>query len=80
MAPNKDWMNIDDHLSEEYEKGVESFLDYAFTKLGTESIRCPCVKCLNVEFGNRELVHGHLLAYGIIQRYTFWYHHGETFN
>lgn len=38
MAPNKDWMNLEDCLSEDYEKGVESFLDCAFTKLGTESI------------------------------------------
>jgi len=78
MAPNKNWMNLEDHLCEDYEKGVESFLDYACTKLGTESIRCPCTKCVSIEFGNRELVHGHLLAYEIVKRYTFWYHHGET--
>jgi len=36
------------------------------------------MKCLNIEFGSRELVHGHLLACGIVKRYTFWYHHGET--
>ncbi|KAJ8425388.1 hypothetical protein Cgig2_018477 [Carnegiea gigantea] len=39
MASNKDWMNLKDHLSEEYKKGVESFLNYTFTKLGIESIR-----------------------------------------
>ena len=59
---------------------MESFLDYAFTKLGTEFICCPCVKCINIEFRNRDLVHGHLLAYGMVQRYTFWYHHRETIN
>jgi len=80
MAPNNDWINIDDRLSEDYEKGVKSFLDCAFSKLGIESSRCPCVKCANIKFGDRDLVHGHLLAYGIVQRYTFWYHHGETIN
>jgi len=78
MVPNKDWMNMEEYLSEDYEKGVISFLDYAFGMLGTDSIRCPCRKCLNIEFGSRDLVHGHLLAYGIVKRYTFWYHHGET--
>ena len=57
---------------------MESFLDYAFTKQGTESICCPCLKCLNIEFGSPELVHGHVLAYGILKRYTFWYYHWET--
>ena len=58
--PNKDWMNIENFLSEDYEKGVERFFDYVFTKIG-ESIRCPCMKCVNIKFGSRELVHGHLL-------------------
>ena len=80
MVPNKEWMNIEDHLGEYYEKGVESFLDYAFTRLGTETIRCPCVKCVNIGFETREEVQGHLLAYGIVKRYTFWYHHGERFS
>jgi len=73
-------MNIEDYLSEEYEKVVESFLDYAFTKLGTKSIRCPCMKCVNIEFGSRELVYGHLLAYGMVKRHTFWHHHREAFS
>lgn len=25
------------------------------------------------------MVRSHLLVYGIIQGYTFWYHHGESF-
>ena len=80
MAPNKDWMNLENYLSENYEKGVKSFLDYAFTKLGAEFIRCLCTKFANIEFGSRGLVHGHLLAYGMVNKYTFWYHHGETFS
>jgi len=55
-------------------------LDYVFTKLGTESIRRSCTKCVNIEFGTRELVHGHPLAYGMVKRYTFWHHHGEIFS
>ena len=34
MTPDKNLMNINGHLSDDYEKGVEIFLDYAFTILG----------------------------------------------
>ena len=80
MEPKKDWMNIKDYLSEDHEKGVENFLEYAFTKLGIVSIHCPFMKCVNVEFGSHELVHGNFLAYRKVKRYTFWYYHRETFN
>ena len=58
---------------------MKTILNYAFTKLRKESICCPCKKCVNIEFGSRELVHGHLLADGMVKRYIFWYHHGQTF-
>nr|CAD1825964.1 unnamed protein product [Ananas comosus var. bracteatus] len=79
MAPSKRWMDlVDDRLSEAYEMGVESFLNYAFKRTGkNKEIRCPCVKCGNTYSGTRELVESHLKVYGIVQNYTFWYHHGE---
>lgn len=78
MTSSKDWMAIEDYINDEpYKAGVNSFLDFAFQKLGTTEIRCPCTKCLNVESGNRDKVRNHLLVYGIVKRYTFWYHHGE---
>lgn len=81
MTPSKDWMAIEDYINDEsYETGVDSFLNFAFQKLGTTEIRCPCTKCLNVESGNRDKVRNHLLVYGIVKRYTFWYHHGERFD
>ena len=27
---------------------------------------------------SRDVVYSHLIAYGIIRSYTFWYHHGEV--
>ncbi|KAL2937153.1 Claudin-8 [Bienertia sinuspersici] len=78
MTPNKDRMAIEDYINDEsYKAGVDSFLDFAFQKLGTETIRCPCLRCLNIETGDRDKVRNHLLVYGIVKRYTFWYHHGE---
>ncbi|KAL2943438.1 Neural cell adhesion molecule L1 [Bienertia sinuspersici] len=78
MTPNKDWMAIEDYINDEsYKVGVDSFLDLAFQKMGTETIRCLCLKCLNIETGAREKVRNHLLVYRIVKRYTFWYHHRE---
>ncbi|XP_059279095.1 uncharacterized protein LOC132033211 [Lycium ferocissimum] len=79
MAPNKEWMQlVQDRLDNAYILGVETFLDYAFTRLrDTQEIRCPCVKCCNASSRTRKMVRSHLIVYGIIESYTFWYHHGE---
>ncbi|XP_009601698.1 uncharacterized protein [Nicotiana tomentosiformis] len=79
MAPDKQWMElVHDRLDDAYILGVEKFLNYAFTRLEeTREIRCPCIKCCNAISGTRELVRSHLIVHGIIQNYTFWYHHGE---
>lgn len=78
MTLCKDWISIKDYIGDPtYAEGVNNFLDYAFQKLKTETIRCPCTKCMNGESGDREKVREHLLVFGIIKRYTFWYHHGE---
>nr|XP_009797506.1 PREDICTED: uncharacterized protein LOC104243923 [Nicotiana sylvestris] len=80
MAPSKQWMQlVDNWLDKAYLIGVQKFLDYAFQKTGEEyEIRCPCVKCCNTTLGTRKTVETHLQVYGIIQNYTFWYHHGEN--
>ena len=45
--------------------------------MGDREIRCPCVKCNNTYERSREVVETHITVYGIVQNYTFWYHHGE---
>ncbi|XP_016484005.1 uncharacterized protein LOC107804598 isoform X2 [Nicotiana tabacum] len=79
MAPSKEWMQlVDNRLDKAYSIGVQKFLDYAFRRTGElYEVRCPCVKCCNTTSGTRETVESHLKVYGIIQNYTFWYHHGE---
>nr|XP_009786325.1 PREDICTED: uncharacterized protein LOC104234459 [Nicotiana sylvestris] len=79
MAPSKEWMQlVDNRLDEAYSIGVQKFLDYAFRRTRElYEIRCPCVKCCNTTLGTHETVESHLKVYGIIQNYTFWYHHGE---
>ncbi|KAL2930160.1 Major DNA-binding protein [Bienertia sinuspersici] len=78
MTPNKYWMAIKDYINDEsYKSGAVSFLDFAFQKLGIETILCPSLKCLNIETRDQHKERNHLLVYAIVKRYTFWYHHGE---
>ncbi|XP_052197326.1 uncharacterized protein LOC127804495 [Diospyros lotus] len=78
MAPDKQWMNlVNDRLSETYQFGIKEFLRYATKKVGDRDIRCPCVKCNNTYSRSHGMVETHLTVYGIVQNYTFWYHHGE---
>ncbi|XP_044503419.1 uncharacterized protein LOC123224000 [Mangifera indica] len=78
MAPDKQWMNlVNDRLSEAYQLGIKNFLNYASKKVGDHEIRCPCVKCNNTYSRSHKVIETHLPVYGIVQNYTFWYHHGE---
>nr|XP_009761715.1 PREDICTED: uncharacterized protein LOC104213864 isoform X2 [Nicotiana sylvestris] len=79
MALDKKWMElVHDRCGNAYKLGVESFLDFAFTRLSeARVIRCPCIKCCNTSSGTHEIVKSHLIVHGIIQNYTFCYHHGE---
>ncbi|XP_039133312.1 uncharacterized protein LOC120270384 [Dioscorea cayenensis subsp. rotundata] len=59
---DKSWMHKS-RLSNEYAKGVESFLDFAFDKSSEDNmIVCPCVKCANVHWHTREVVEEHLMC------------------
>ncbi|KAM3377374.1 hypothetical protein P3S68_009787 [Capsicum galapagoense] len=79
MAPSKQWMKlINDRDSEIYKSAVKKFLNYAFRKTREEhEIRCPCNKCFNTTLGTRTTIETHLKVHGILQNYTFWFHHGE---
>ncbi|XP_015168561.1 uncharacterized protein [Solanum tuberosum] len=80
MAPSKQCMNLSlgNRVNQAYLDGVKQFLDYAFQGSRKEDkIRCPCYKCCNTTLGTRETIDTNLKVYGMIQNYTFWYHHGE---
>ena len=62
---DKSWMKKD-RLSHEYEKGVDSFIEFAQIRLSSKtSIRCPCVKCGNCKMLNTKEVKNHSLIYGM---------------
>ncbi|OAY80181.1 hypothetical protein ACMD2_15966 [Ananas comosus] len=78
MGIDKSWMSLRNRACNEYEKGIDIFLDFAFKRLGNvKRIRCPCAKCYNVRLKSRTEVKYDLFCNGIIQSYTKWHHHGE---
>ena len=58
--------------TDEYEKGVEEFLEFA-RRNGRDSngrFYCPCVKCLNERRLNVEEIKDHVLCDGFCKSYT----------
>ncbi|XP_020973047.1 uncharacterized protein LOC110269510 [Arachis ipaensis] len=75
---DKGWTSLPRH-TEGYQHGVNSFLDFAFSKgrpQGQE-ILCPCSICNNFSWGRRDEVYDHLISKGFQKSYTVWVHHGE---
>ena len=66
-------------ITEEYENGVEDFLQFA--KQNAPDFRgvyfCPCVKCLNGRRQSLDDIRTHLICDGICPTYTRWIWHGE---
>ena len=62
------------HISDEYENGVEQFLQ--FTERNAASLGgnfyCPCVKCVNGRRQSVNEIRSHLICHDTIQNYTKW--------
>nr|XP_027185990.1 uncharacterized protein LOC113783976 [Cicer arietinum] len=78
---NCSWMNAN-RLSEEYEKGVEEFLQFALKKLPESKGRfyCPCVICLNENTLHFEEIRSYLICFWIDLNYIRWIWHGDSLN
>ncbi|XXG62333.1 hypothetical protein AAC387_Pa05g0709 [Persea americana] len=75
---DKSWMTIKNRMSKEYRDGVNYFVDFAVTSSGSDDkIRCPCLKCMNVERHVSVVVVFHLIQNGIAPSYKTWVHNGE---
>ncbi|KAI5350142.1 hypothetical protein L3X38_003033 [Prunus dulcis] len=74
---DKSWMHSD-RRSKAYEFGVEAFLNFAVENLLTTThIRCPCVKCVNLNLFGVGIIRDHVYFNGIDQSYKNWTFHGE---
>ncbi|XP_020270701.1 uncharacterized protein LOC109845856 [Asparagus officinalis] len=76
---DKSWMTlIRDRLSLQYRAGVDAFIEFAKVNAGGRStIRCPCNKCMNLDWHEFGIMQDHLVRYGIMVSYKIWLHHGE---
>ncbi|KAK9062208.1 hypothetical protein SSX86_019394 [Deinandra increscens subsp. villosa] len=88
------WMyemtNSDGFANRVYFDNVDFFLDFAFSNeavvdtrvtMNGETIRdikCPCYKCQNVSYRDRNTVQRHLYKEGFMLHYTTWHEHGES--
>lgn len=67
-----------DRRSEEYELGVENFINFAISHTNDPNcMRCPCIACGNLKRSNAMNIKAHLFFNGIDQSYRLWIWHGE---
>ena len=93
MSTDRGWMykknDRQGYLRVDYIVAMDSFLDYAYAKEGIVEkkptrdgivlrIRCPCRKCQNLRYKERDDVRLHLMKHGFMPDYTIWWAHGET--
>ena len=65
-------------MSLEYQLGVIEFIKFAKQSMTSDgTIRCPCIKCKNMEFKLPNECQLHLYKYGIVAGYKVWTAHGE---
>ncbi|KAL4026636.1 hypothetical protein IC575_015072 [Cucumis melo] len=76
---DKGWMKLRNKLSLEYRHEVTQFLEFAkFYVDAYGRLRCPCKRCLNLNWSSLEGMERHLLTIGISPYYTEWVYHGES--
>ncbi|KAL3833954.1 hypothetical protein ACJIZ3_008690 [Penstemon smallii] len=78
MSMDRSWIKIRNRMHPDYKKGVEDFLEYAYTTMkSSEVIKCPCTHCQNLTHRNRRGVYEHIMMYGFLKTYSNCVHHGE---
>ncbi|KAL2329979.1 hypothetical protein Fmac_017560 [Flemingia macrophylla] len=76
---DRTWMDMP-RTSDEYEAGVESFIEYVLMYAEADAngkYCCPCVKCINVCRVYLDEITEHLICDGMIRTYRQWVWHGE---
>nr|XP_004494940.1 uncharacterized protein LOC101496411 [Cicer arietinum] len=77
---DREWMCDPSKKSEEYIRGVNEFLEFAFQNSQINGkIMCPCTKCANCHSYSRVCVYEHLTDphRGFLRGYRQWIYHGE---
>ncbi|KAM6556014.1 hypothetical protein CsatB_003033 [Cannabis sativa] len=80
MPTNRSWMKAH-RRSAEFRSGVDEFVAVATNHMNSDGFaRCPCMRCLNVNFHTPATIRVHLFFSGIQPLYNPWYFNGETFS
>ncbi|KAH0775373.1 hypothetical protein KY290_012510 [Solanum tuberosum] len=75
---DKSWINILNRLDPLYENGAKEFLHFAsLDRPDASAILCPCRKCRNMKFVQKDLIVEHIVVDGFLTSYTSWIYHGE---
>uniref|UniRef100_A0A9I9ECK2 Transposase-associated domain-containing protein n=1 Tax=Cucumis melo TaxID=3656 RepID=A0A9I9ECK2_CUCME len=78
---DRGWMKLRNKFSLKYRQGVTQFLEFVkFHVDAYRRLRCPCNRCLNLNWSSLEGVEQHLLTIGISPYYTEWMYHRESFS
>lgn len=81
MDMDKSWINLTNRRSNQYQVGLEMFLDFVFdNNMGDTRIYCPSKKCYNHYFVARDEVRAHIIVDGFMPHYINWTHHGEVYH
>ncbi|XP_060965212.1 uncharacterized protein LOC133034188 [Cannabis sativa] len=80
MPTNRSWMKAHQR-SAEFRSGIDEFVAVATNHVNSDGLaRCPCMRCLNVNFHTPATIRVHLFLSEIQPSYNPWYFHEETFS
>ncbi|KAK1414527.1 hypothetical protein QVD17_30273 [Tagetes erecta] len=81
MSVDKSWLKNPNRSSEEYNNGLNSFLEMCKTRVDERGfVFCPCAKDQNSVMLSWVKVKFHLYAWGFDRSYSDWVYHGERSN
>jgi len=81
---DRNWINFF-RISDEYERGVEEFIQFVQRNANNSGhdggkIRCLCVNCLNGRILDVKIMSENFLCDRYLRSYTIWTWHGELLN
>ncbi|XP_076948530.1 uncharacterized protein LOC143620812 [Bidens hawaiensis] len=79
MSADKNWMTNPSIRSNEYQQGLQSFIEMCKNQVDSRGyVRCACAKCQNSVVIPYKSMKGHMRAYGFFRTYAEWIYHGES--
>lgn len=85
MSRNREWMyrRFDEigGLHSDFLAGLDTFINFASSQpmfMNGEKIKCPCKRCNNIPYKNKNVVRFHIKKYGFVLDYYTWIFQGET--